>query len=133
MVFWSYYIFLVKSVLHSTQLSFSQSSSAHPTCAPYQAAKLFTNPTACSHHQGDERRRKTQWQRTLHQTVSYILSRQGSHPSLSMVHTVNSKKEKKTAFNHKWPAQAIPFNFVTGLSFTSQSPVLMVLKLALMF
>lgn len=124
-------------MLHSTQLSFSQSSSAHPTCAPYQGAKLYTNPTSCSHDQGGERRRKTQWQRTPYQTVYHILSPQRSHLYLSMVRTVSSKKgggrEKKAAFNHSQPAQAIPFNFVTGLSFTSQSPVLMILKLALMF
>jgi len=59
-----------------------------------------------------------------------------------MAGTVNSKRaggggreRKKTSFQpfYKQPAQAIPLNFVTGLSFTSQSPFLMVLRLALMF
>lgn len=117
---------------------FSQNSSARPTGLLKQAAKLFTNPS-CSGHQRGERGRKTQWQRTLYQTVSYLLAPQVSHPYLSTGRHCQFKKGKeereKSRFQpfYKQPVQAIPFNFVTGLSFTSQSPFLMVLRLALMF
>lgn len=69
----------------------------------------------------------------------HLLTPPVSRPYLSMVGTVNSKKgrraREKSSFQpfYKQPIQAIPFNFVTGLSFTSQSPFLMVLKLALVF
>lgn len=86
-----------------------------PKHFPKQAAKLLTNSTARSGHQGGERERKTQWQRTLYETVSYLLTPWMSHPYLSMVHC--SLKEGSTAKQKsilqpfcQQPVQAIHFS-----------------------